>query len=291
MANKTIKTIFQFRRDIAANWELNKTVVPAAGEPCYDITNKTLRIGDGTTQYMNLPVIGEVEIAGDGKSISYEEGIIKLVGFEGAAAGAQLTKGTDGSISWVVPSTETVDGLQTTVGNLDKRIETNENAIATLKGTGEGSIEQAISDAIDKFATDVSNDETVNSFKELIDYVAEHREAAAAMVSDITDLKSLVGDESVATQIDTEFTTRNVENGAQVNKIESVAINGTSLTIDNKGVNIPVAGAALGVVKQSTEITVAADGAMTVGTISFDKITAGQDVTIFDGGTASDFIQ
>ena len=291
MANKTIKTIFQFRRDIASNWELNKTVVPAAGEPCYDITNKTLRIGDGTTQYMNLPVIGEVEIAGDGKSISYEEGIIEIIGFDGAAPGAQLTKGTDGNISWVVPSTETVDGLQTTVGNLDKRIEANENAIATLKGTGEGSVEKAISDAIDKFATDVSNDETVNSFKELIDYVAEHREAAAAMVKDIGDLKGWVGDESVATQIATAFTTRNVENGAQVNKLESVAINGTALTIDNKGANIPVAGAALGVVKQSTEITVAADGAMTVGTISFDKIAAGQDVTIFDGGTASDFIQ
>lgn len=291
MANKSIKTIFQFRRDIASNWELNKTVIPAAGEPCYDITNKTLRIGDGTTQYVNLPVIGEVEISGDGKSISYEEGVIKIVGFEGAEAGAQLTKGSDGNIAWVVPSTDTVDGLQTEVGSLKTKVIANENAIATLNGNGEGSVNKAITDAINKFATDVGNDETLDSFKELLDYVVAHKGEAFDMAEDIAELTGLVGDKSVATQIDNEFTARNIEDNAQENVLESVAINGSALAITDKGVNIPVAGAALGVVKQSTEITVASDGAMTVGTISFDKIAAGNEVTIFDGGNASDFIQ
>ena len=37
MANKIIKTTFQFRRDTTANWTLNKDAIPAAGEPCFEI--------------------------------------------------------------------------------------------------------------------------------------------------------------------------------------------------------------------------------------------------------------
>lgn len=61
MAKQTIKTVFQFRRDTTENWELYKDIIPAAGEPCYDINLKTFRIGDGETTYENLPVIGGVE--------------------------------------------------------------------------------------------------------------------------------------------------------------------------------------------------------------------------------------
>ncbi|MBQ8570255.1 MAG: hypothetical protein IJ444_01955 [Kiritimatiellae bacterium] len=291
MATKTIRTIFQFRRDTAVNWEANKTVVPYAGEPCYDLDNKTLRIGDGTTTYENLPVIGEVEIAGDGKSISYVNGVIEIVGFEGAAAGAQLTKGSDGSVSWVVPSTDTVDGLQTTVGNLGNRVTANENAIATLNGDGEGSVTKTVDDAINAFAEEISADGTVNTFKELVDYVADHAPEAADMAADIATLQGLVGDKSVATQITEATDALDFEDGAQVNVIESVQVNGTALTVTDKAVNIPVGGDSLGVVKQSTEITVAADGTLGVGEISFDKIAAGEDIVTFDGGDASDYIQ
>lgn len=291
MATKIIKTIFQFRRDTAANWELNKTVVPVAGEPCYDITNKTLRIGDGTTTYENLPVIGEVTIAGDGKSIEYADGVIEIVGFDGAATGAQLTKGADGNVSWVVPSTDTVDGLQTTVSGLANRIAVNENAIATLNGDGEGSVTKTVDDAINAFAEDISNDNIVNTFKELVDYVADHAPQAADMAADIAELQTSVGDKTVAEQIDLAVAKLNFADGAQVNTLESVSVNGVALNIEDKNVDIPVGGDSLGVVKQSTEITVAADGALGVGAISFDKITAGNDVVIFDGGDASDYIQ
>lgn len=290
MASKIIRTTIQFRRDTAANWELNNTVIPAAGEPCYDLDNKTLRIGDGTTTYENLPVIGGVEIAGDGKSISYEDGVIELVGFEGAETGAQLVKGADGNASWVVPSSDTVDGLQTTVSNLTGRVAANENAIATLNGDGEGSVTKTVDDAINAFAAEVSNNDVVDTFKELVDYVAEHAPEAADMAADIAELQSYVGDESVATQIATATAKLNFEEGAQVNDIETISINGAALTITEKNVDIPVGGDALGVVKQSTEITVAADGTLGVGEISFDKITAGEDVVIFDGGGASDYI-
>ena len=65
MANKIIKTTFQLRRDTTANWTLNKDVIPAAGEPCFDTELKTLKIGDGVTTYENLPAFntGEIPVA------------------------------------------------------------------------------------------------------------------------------------------------------------------------------------------------------------------------------------
>lgn len=62
---KIIKTVIQLRRDTTANWDIHKSVVPAAGEPCYDIDKHTLRIGDGTTTYENLPEIGAGASGGD----------------------------------------------------------------------------------------------------------------------------------------------------------------------------------------------------------------------------------
>lgn len=46
------------------------------------------------------------------------DGKINLLGFAAATAGAQLTKGADGKLSWVKPDTSTVEGLSTTVATL-----------------------------------------------------------------------------------------------------------------------------------------------------------------------------
>ena len=58
----TLKTIIQMRRDTTENWATNKNFVPAAGEPCYDLNAKTIKIGDGVTTYENLPAIHTGEI-------------------------------------------------------------------------------------------------------------------------------------------------------------------------------------------------------------------------------------
>lgn len=70
----------------------------------------------------------------------------------------------------------------------------------TLTGEGEGSISKMIDAAINDFATKVSDDNVVNSYKELIDWVAEHGSEAAEMAGGIAenktaidDLKALVG--------------------------------------------------------------------------------------------------
>lgn len=312
MAQKIIKTIFQIRRDTTANWLLNKDVIPAAGEPCFEIDTGVFKIGNGTTTYENLPAIagnGAVEISADGKSIIADEGILKLVGFDAAEVGAQPYKTADGSIEWVVPSTESVDGLQKIVSGLQKDVvglqeivtPSGEGAVALDKrvesleeivnGTGEGSVAQIISAEvtaqIDNFASKVSGDGVVNTFKELVDYVATHAPEAAQMATDINALKtgkvdavegkSLIDDTLIAKL-------EAIESNAQANKIESIKIGGTLLDIVDKAVDIPV-GAGL---KGSGEVTVAADGTLGVGEININKIVQTEgDSLVLDGGSST----
>lgn len=70
----------------------------------------------------------------------------------------------------------------------------------TLTGTGEGSISKMIDDAFNDFATKVTDDGVVNSYKELIDWAAEHGAEAAEMAGGISantaaidNLKNFVG--------------------------------------------------------------------------------------------------
>lgn len=70
----------------------------------------------------------------------------------------------------------------------------------TLTGEGEGSISKMIDDAFNDFSTKVSDDNVVNSYKELIDWAAEHGAEAtelasgiAANTTAINNLKTLVG--------------------------------------------------------------------------------------------------
>lgn len=79
-------------------------------------------------------------------------------------------------------------------------IKTNADAIAALNGTGTDSVDAKIDAKINEFATNVTNDNVVNSYKELIDWVATHGSEAAEMAAaieanekSIDDLEALVG--------------------------------------------------------------------------------------------------
>ena len=221
MAVKKIKTIFQFRRATAEEWLLNKDVIPAAGEPCFVIDKNILKIGDGVTTFEKLEPINGVkfEISADGKSIVLEDNVLKLMGFDTAEVGAQPRKNADGNIEWVVPSTETVDGLQIAVKTLQSDVKTLHEIVGTsdegsttllervtslegkMDGTGEGTVDAKIDAKINEFANKVSDDKKVNTIKELVDYVAEHGPEAADMAADIKTLQELVGTTSVNDQI------------------------------------------------------------------------------------------
>ena len=47
---------FKLRRDTAANWNTNNTLL-LEGEPGFDITNNQIRIGDGISHWSNLEPI------------------------------------------------------------------------------------------------------------------------------------------------------------------------------------------------------------------------------------------
>lgn len=86
---------------------------------------------------------------------------------------------------------EAVVGADDTAG-LRKRIKANEDAIGVLNGTGEGSVDKAVKDAIDDFASKVTDDGTINTFKELVDWVAEHPEVAQGLTTEINALKTIL---------------------------------------------------------------------------------------------------
>ena len=53
MSNK-INSRFQIRRDSAENWETNNPVL-ASGELGFDTTTNSMRVGDGTSHWLDLP--------------------------------------------------------------------------------------------------------------------------------------------------------------------------------------------------------------------------------------------
>ena len=83
-----------------------------------------------------------------------------------------------------------------------------------------------------------------------------------------------------------------IEDGAQVNVIETVNINGQALEVSGKAVNIPIATASqLGVVLSSTgknKVTIAGDGTMSVAQVNANTLvqTEGESL-ILNGGNAS----
>lgn len=144
-----------------------------------------------------------------------EDGTLDLLGFADAVGGAQLVKTEDGKISWVKPDTTTVEGLSTAIESLKtvvgddksglvKQVADNKAAIDTLNGnsTVAGSVAYQIAQVV------AGADESFDTLKEIADWITTHKTDAAAMNSqintnkdDIADLKTKVGDESVADQI------------------------------------------------------------------------------------------
>lgn len=225
---QTIKMVIQLRRDTAANWELYKDIIPAAGEPCFIVDKNILKIGDGITSFEKLePINGaKFEIAADGQSIVLEDNVLKLLGFDAAAVGAQPQKGADGNIEWVVPSNDAVEDIQTAVSELQSSVTnlttnvtnlqeivapSGEGAVTLLERiegleykmdeTGEGTVDEKINKKIDEFVNLVNDTNTIDTFRELVTYVANHGSEVETIVADITSLQSLVGEETVSKQI------------------------------------------------------------------------------------------
>ena len=265
-----INTRIILRNDSSLNWAANLDTVLLKGEVGIEfLSNGTckIKIGDGVKTWGELDYYGHEQPIGDDKSIIINGQIISLKGLDQAEVGAQLVKGQNGEIEWIVPSTETVDGLQTAVAGLQSDVT---SIYQIINGTGEGSVDNKIETAINDFMSTVTDNEKIDTVKELIDYVAEHGEEVTTIVS----------------KLDT------IEEGAQVNTIESIKIGDTVLDATEKAVAIPVATADnYGVVKSATganKVNINSDGTMSVNKVDINSIVVPKDEeVVLNGGNAA----
>lgn len=86
-------------------------LVPA---PPQDSPDLFLR-SDGTWAVIE---VGDKLVINENVFVQDDDGTLDLLGFDKAEAGAQLQKGANGQLSWVVPDTETVAGLSSAVAGL-----------------------------------------------------------------------------------------------------------------------------------------------------------------------------
>ena len=100
------------------------------------------------------------------------------VALKGLAALAYKAEVSESDLDAALKAVITAKAEQTDVTAL-------QTAVNTLNGTGDGSVKKTVDDAINDFATKVSDDGTVNTIKELVDWVAAHGPEAAQMAADI----------------------------------------------------------------------------------------------------------
>ena len=165
-----LRTRLILRNDSTANWSANESIVLLKGEVGIEFLadgKVKLKIGDGIKSWAELDYFG---------------GVAESV----EAALADLQKDVASINEVLFPSG---DGAQT----LLSRVEALE--------VEADSVDQKIEDSLNAFAEKITDDGTVNTLKELIDYVAVHGSETAEIVADITTLQDLVGDKSVAEQI------------------------------------------------------------------------------------------
>ena len=74
-------------------------------------------------------------------------------------------------------------------------INANTAAITKLNGadTVTGSVAKTVKDAINKFATEVTSDGTINTFKEVLDYISQHGSDYTSLVGKVTNNEVNIG--------------------------------------------------------------------------------------------------
>lgn len=127
-------------------------------------------------------------------------------------------------------------------------IKANADAITMLNGTSavEGSVDKKVADAINEFATKISDDQTVNTFKELIDYAASHQNEYSTLSGDVqankTAIATLNGKDNKAGSV--AKTVKDAVDAAQatlqgnidkkVDKVEGKGLSSNDYTSDEK---------------------------------------------------------
>lgn len=192
----------------------------------------------------------------------------------------------------------------------DGQVKKNADAISVLNGTSavDGSVDKKVADAINEFSTKISDNGTVDTFKELIDYAATHKNEYSTLSGEVqkntTAIVTLNGDgagsvdKKVADAIAAinKYVEKNgtdrlitadegtklagIAEGAQVNVIESIKVNNAAQTADGKAVNIAVP------VADDTSIAIT-ENKIGIKAVDVQKLFIAEgDVLIIDGGKA-----
>lgn len=166
--------------------------------------------GDSTTTYYYGQTIAVVEsgtatlyviqpnktLAAVGGEISINENVftfdesgnLDLYAFADAVSGAQLTKGSDGKISWVKPDTTTVEGLSTAVAALEQTV--GDSSSGLVKDVADNST------AIESLTSVVGNAEAG-----LVKDVADNTAAISTIETTLAD-KANIDDVYTKSQVD-----------------------------------------------------------------------------------------
>lgn len=189
----------------------------------------------------------------NGVALSIASKIVDILIATGSTNGTISVQGTDVPIKGLAAlaykanvSADELDAALKAV--IDAKAESSEvsvlsGKIDTLNGTGSGSVSKAITDAFNDFATKVSDDGVVNSYKELIDWAAEHGGEAAQMTAAITNIENLltgIGGEgdpaTVKAAIATAINDLNIGNYYTKTEVDT-ALNGKVSKEDGKGLS------------------------------------------------------
>lgn len=101
--------------------------------------------------------------------------------------------------------------LQDNITEVSNKATANASAIEVLNGEGEGSVKQSIDNAFNEFAANVTNDDVVNTYKELIDYAAAHGPEFTELVGKVDTINTHVGEveadlSNYKTEVSEQFT-------------------------------------------------------------------------------------
>ena len=143
---------------------------------------------NGTKHWLGLNDVELAKLNGiaDGAQVNVLEGV-QVDGVDLSIADKKVNVDLATPIANAVNAAK--EELNGTISGVDAKAEQNKADIATLKGSGEGSIDAKITAAFDDFAAKVSDDQVVNTYKELIDYAAEHGAEFTELVGTVSSNK------------------------------------------------------------------------------------------------------
>lgn len=228
---KTLRMTIQLRRDTTANWEANKTTIPAAGEPCFDYELNILKIGDGETSYENLEPIGadsDAIAALSAKMGEVEEGktLVQMIAEAKAAATyddtqvkADIKANADAIAAIEADYLKAEDKYDDTA--LAGKVTTVEGAVAVLEGkahehankdvidgvTAEkvASWDAAEQNAVDRVLGYLAEEEVNTSYdtlKEVAAWIESDTTASAELVTRVSNLEKVGAEKNVIASVD-----------------------------------------------------------------------------------------